>query len=83
MLIVICVFIAGLLPGFYQLLPTKSSVAGKKLLHARYKKIPNINEDQVHILCHTYIKSTQSELCSLFFSVTWQGQGENGHGHRN
>jgi len=39
MLIVICVCTARLLPGFYELLSTKSSVMGeKKTFHARCKK---------------------------------------------
>lgn len=53
-------------------------------------KIPSVNEEQVYIFFHIYIKSTQSELHLLFYSVTWQllcivwqGQVESRHGQRN
>lgn len=77
-------------PRFLSASANRKLSDGEKSVTYEMYKIPSVNEEQVYIFFHIYIKSTQSELHLLFYSVTWQllctvwqGQVESRHGQRN
>lgn len=69
MLIVICVY-SWISPRFLSASTNKKLSGEEKIVGHKTKKILSVNEDQVYILCHTFMKPTQSELRLLFYSVT-------------